>query len=86
MATPAMMTAALASAQVGRSGIGSGVVNSARQIGGALGVALFGSLISASATFVIGFRQIVVLAAAALLAAGAACLLSIPPQSGAERK
>ncbi len=39
MATPAMITAALANAQVWRSGNGSGVVNSAGQIGGALVVA-----------------------------------------------
>ena len=75
-----MMTAALASAHVGRSGIGSGVVNSARQIGGALGVALFGSLTGASEDFLVGFRQALVLAAA-LLAAGAAAFITVPERT-----
>ena len=82
MATPAMMTAALASVHAGRSGIGSGVVNAARQVGGALGVALFGSLIGAGADFVAGLRQVIIVAALSLLITGAVAYVVVPARDG----
>lgn len=47
LAVPLMTTALLANIEKERSGIGSGVLNTVRQAGGALGVALLGSLLSA---------------------------------------
>ena len=42
LTVPSVMTAALLGASPGRAGIASGVLNAARQVGGAIGVALFG--------------------------------------------
>jgi MFS transporter, DHA2 family, methylenomycin A resistance protein len=49
LAVPAMTTALLASVEKERSGVASGVLNSVRQSGGALGVAVLGGLLSAHA-------------------------------------
>lgn len=42
--TPAVVAAAIAAAPPGRSGLGSGVNNTARQAGGAIGIATFGAI------------------------------------------
>jgi DHA2 family methylenomycin A resistance protein-like MFS transporter len=46
LAVPAMTTAILSSVDPGRSGTASAVLNTARQVGGAIGVAAFGALVS----------------------------------------
>jgi MFS transporter, DHA2 family, methylenomycin A resistance protein len=46
LAVPAMTTAILSSVDRGRSGTASAVLNAARQVGGAIGVAAFGALVS----------------------------------------
>jgi hypothetical protein len=46
LAVPAMTTAILSSVDRGRSGTASAVLNTARQVGGANGVAAFGALVS----------------------------------------
>ncbi|WP_038358216.1 MFS transporter [Bosea sp. UNC402CLCol] len=46
VAAPAMMSAALAKIERTRSGTASGVLTTARQVGGAIGIALFGSLVA----------------------------------------
>lgn len=56
------------------TGVASGVFNTSRQLGGALAVAVFGALLAHSATFMSGLRSSLLLAAAVLLAAGAASL------------
>src|SRR6202007_472042 len=48
LAVPAMTTAVLASVDAQRAGTASAVLNTARQAGGAVGVAAFGALASAS--------------------------------------
>jgi DHA2 family methylenomycin A resistance protein-like MFS transporter len=48
LAMPAMTALAMAEAPAGRVGLASGVQNAARQSGGALGVALLGTLLTAS--------------------------------------
>lgn len=48
LVVPAMTTALLASVEKERSGIASGVLNTVRQSGGALGVAVLGSVFSAN--------------------------------------
>lgn len=65
---PPMTAALLAAAPPHLLGVASGVLNSSRQIGGVIGVALFGSLI-AGAGFAAGLRAGLVIAAAALLLA-----------------
>lgn len=74
-AVPAMTTAVLASVAPERAGIASAVLNTARQAGGAMGVAAFGALTSggSSSQVVSGLRletvvSVLLLIAAALLA------------------
>jgi len=50
LAVPAMTTAILSSADRTKSGTVSAVLNAARQVGGALGVAAFGALVSGATT------------------------------------
>ena len=71
LAVPAVMTASIAGTGPEGAGIAAGVVNAARQVGGAAGVALFGSAISAAgpAGFVRGMHLSIALACAALLSA-----------------
>lgn len=71
-AVPAMTTALLASVPRSRSGVASGVLNTVRQAGGAVGVALFGSFFASAGAP--GMRQSFVLAVALL---GAASLLAL---------
>jgi MFS transporter, DHA2 family, methylenomycin A resistance protein len=50
LAMPAMTAAVVGAAGPGHAGVASGVLNAARQSGGALGVALLGSLFASSAS------------------------------------
>lgn len=50
LAVPAMTTAILASVQPSQGGTASAVLNTARQVGGAMGVAVYGALVAAPAT------------------------------------
>lgn len=72
LAVPAMTTALLSTVPRPRSGIASGVLNTVRQAGGAIGVALFGSFMVRDAAHGVQLAFIVsavVAAAAAILAA-----------------
>src|SRR6185437_3304936 len=66
--TPAVATALIGAVEKRRSGIASGVLNTARQLGVALGVAGFGALIAGEGRMLSGLH------AALALAAGAAAL------------
>jgi DHA2 family methylenomycin A resistance protein-like MFS transporter len=50
LAVPAMTTAILGSVQRSQGGTASAVLNTARQVGGAMGVAVYGALVAAPAT------------------------------------
>jgi DHA2 family methylenomycin A resistance protein-like MFS transporter len=50
LAVPAMTTAILASVDRSKAGTASAVLNTARQVGGAMGVAVYGALVAAPAT------------------------------------
>ncbi len=67
LAVPIMTTVVLGTVPRSRAGIASGVLNSARQAGGAIGVALFGSLIASSGSGIADAFTI----SAGLLASGA---------------
>jgi DHA2 family methylenomycin A resistance protein-like MFS transporter len=71
---PPMTSTLLGSVEKSRSGVAAGVLNSARQTGSALGVALFGSFIGQSETFLLGARAALVVSAA-LLATAAVTIL-----------
>jgi DHA2 family methylenomycin A resistance protein-like MFS transporter len=63
---PPLTSALLGSVDKARSGIAAGVLNSTRQIGSVLGVALFGSLVAQKSAFIAGARISVIIAAALL--------------------
>jgi DHA2 family methylenomycin A resistance protein-like MFS transporter len=84
LAVPAMTTAVLASAHKQRAGTASAVLNTARQAGGAIGVAAFGALASASdaAHVVTGLKTSTLISSCILLCAlGLACLVHPEPQA-----
>ncbi|BFG75937.1 MFS transporter [Paraburkholderia terrae] len=87
LAVPAMTTAVLASVAPVRAGTASAVLNTARQAGGAVGVAAFGALASASdaagaAHVVAGLRSSTLISSCILLCAlGLACLVHPEPHA-----
>ncbi|KLD74325.1 MFS transporter [Xanthomonas hyacinthi] len=76
---PTMTNATLSSVDASRAGIASGVLNSARQVGGMLGVAIFGYLIrdTAAAAFMRGMHAAIGISVALLLCASALCRFGI---------
>ncbi|MDT8332875.1 MFS transporter [Roseomonas gilardii] len=68
-ATPSMMNMMISSVSHRDAGIASGLMSSGRQLGGVVGVAMFGALIDHpdSAAFLTGLSRAVLLSAAALL-------------------
>jgi DHA2 family methylenomycin A resistance protein-like MFS transporter len=67
-AVPPMTAALLGTVSQERSGVASGVLNASRQVGGVLGVALFGSLVQANGAFISGLHI-------SAISAGCACLV-----------
>jgi len=83
---PAMTTAVIGSAPKSYSGIAAAVLNTSRQVGGVLGVALLGSLVSKRSSFVSGMHLALSIAGGAFLLG---CVLSFffiqrrqPPKRG----
>ncbi|NML32639.1 MFS transporter [Paraburkholderia antibiotica] len=82
LAVPAMTTAVLASTEAKRAGTASAVLNTARQAGGAVGVAAFGALAGgAAATQIVTGMQAATAISVGLLALGLvlACLVHPEP-------
>jgi EmrB/QacA subfamily drug resistance transporter len=80
--------AAMGSVPVDKAGVGSAVLNSMRQVGGALGIALMGAIVAASIhvpvtdprardQFMNGFREAVLVAAAIALAGAVVAVLTV---------
>jgi DHA2 family methylenomycin A resistance protein-like MFS transporter len=68
-----------------RAGTASAVLNTGRQAGGAIAVAVFGSQVAGAGTFLAGMRWSMMLAAAGLvLTAGATLTLPRNRRQGAE--
>jgi MFS transporter, DHA2 family, methylenomycin A resistance protein len=78
-AVPPMTTALLDAVDADRSGLASGILNASRQLGGAIGVAVFGVLVSTSTDFVTGMRTSLIIGAAVLLATAATGLVYLRP-------
>ena len=84
LAVPAMTTAVLASVERQRAGTASAVLNTARQAGGAVGVAAFGALVSGAgaAHIVFGMQAATAISAGLLLTAFVlACLVHPEPHA-----
>jgi DHA2 family methylenomycin A resistance protein-like MFS transporter len=69
---PPLTSTLLGSVEKSRSGIAAGVLNSTRQTGSMLGVALFGSLIGEGDAFLFGARAALIVSAALLVVAATA--------------
>jgi EmrB/QacA subfamily drug resistance transporter len=80
--------AAMGSVAVDKAGVGSAVLNSMRQVGGSLGIALMGAIVAASIhvpttdprapeQFIDGFRNAVLVAAAIALAGAVVAVLTV---------
>ncbi|MBV8439723.1 MAG: MFS transporter, partial [Hyphomicrobiales bacterium] len=65
-------SALLGSVEKSRSGVAAGVLNSSRQTGSVLGVALFGSLLGKENAFLFGLRAALIISALLLVCAAAA--------------
>ena len=76
---PTMTSITLSSVDATRSGIASGILNSARQVGGMLGVAVFGFLVRDThpEAFMQGMHLCIMTAAALLLLGSVVCLYGI---------
>ena len=86
LAVPSINTALLAHADPRSVGIASGVLNTARQIGGALGVGVFGSLVAGTADHLVsGLHAAVVLAAAVMAAGVVVAITGLKPAGSSAR-
>ena len=84
LAVPAMTTAILSSVDRARSGTASAVLNAARQVGGAIGVAAFGALVSGvTAERIISGLNIAALTSAALLIVATIIAFFVRPEDKA---
>jgi DHA2 family methylenomycin A resistance protein-like MFS transporter len=83
---PIMTAALLGSVEKSRSGVASGTLNSARQTGSALGVALFGSLAAAGLTSGLRLALIISIAIAGVIAGLATIVDPEPGWAGARRQ
>jgi MFS transporter, DHA2 family, methylenomycin A resistance protein len=72
---PPLTATLLGSVEKTRSGIAAGVLNSTRQTGSVVGVALFGSLVGQGGAFLFGARLALIISA--LLLVGAAAVIAI---------
>jgi MFS transporter, DHA2 family, methylenomycin A resistance protein len=76
---PAATAATIAAAPAERAGIASGVLNAGRQVGGAIGVALLGTLVSAG-SFVSGLHVALAVAGGVFAAGLLVALFLVEPQ------
>ncbi|MFG2564213.1 MFS transporter [Streptomyces sp. NPDC048567] len=81
LAVPALTAMLLDAVPADRAGTAGAVLNTARQVGGAIAVAVFGALLAGADSFLAGMRWSVLLAAAGLLATAAATL-TLPRAGG----
>jgi CBS domain containing-hemolysin-like protein len=82
--------AAMGSVPVAQAGVGSAVINSMRQVGGSLGVAIMGALVATSVSvlptsplwsdqFVVGYHRAVHVGAALVLVGAIISVLTVRP-------
>jgi DHA2 family methylenomycin A resistance protein-like MFS transporter len=81
---PPLTSSLLGSVAKARSGIAAGVLNSTRQTGSVLGVALFGSLVGNGSAFLAGTRIALIISTALLL--GAAVMIVVGGHPASKRR
>src|SRR5271165_1693315 len=81
LCVPPLTSALLGSVEKSRSGIAAGVLNSARQTGSVVDVALFGPLLGKEGAFLFGVRSALVISALLLVCAAAAIVTGIRAES-----
>jgi MFS transporter, DHA2 family, methylenomycin A resistance protein len=82
---PAATAAVIEAAPADRGGIASGVVNAARQSGGALGVALLGAMVHARSSFLPGLHVGLLIAAGAFFAGAVITFCGVRPDLADDR-
>jgi DHA2 family methylenomycin A resistance protein-like MFS transporter len=81
-AIPSLITAVVAAAATQQAGIGAGALNSARQTGAVLGVAVLGSIIAGSRTTATGTAVSLCVCAVLLLLGAAIAAVFLPEARG----
>jgi DHA2 family methylenomycin A resistance protein-like MFS transporter len=84
LAVPCMTTALLTTVPASRSGMASGVLNSMRQAGGALGVAVYGPLLNEKQ--VSGAQLAFWISAALLILVAVVAVIGVRPASGSPKR
>jgi MFS family permease len=69
--------AAMSAVAVDKAGIGSAVLNSARQVGGSLGIAVMGAIVASSTDYLTGFHDALRVGSVLCLAGAAVAVLAI---------
>jgi EmrB/QacA subfamily drug resistance transporter len=69
--------AAMSAVSVDKAGVGSAVLNSARQVGGSLGIAVMGSIVAGSSNYLTGFHDALRVGSLLCLAGAAVAVLAI---------
>lgn len=78
---PPMTSSLMGSVERARSGIAAGTLNTTRQTGSVLGVAVFGTLVASQGSFVIGFHLALVIS---IVLVGVGMLLTVPIRAPGE--
>jgi len=82
---PAATSAVMEAAPASYAGLASGLVNTSRQVGSALGVAIAGALLGSVATFVPGFRVAMAICGGAFLTGALVTAAFVERPAGRER-
>ena len=83
---PAATAAVMEAAPSERGGLASGTLNAARQVGGAIGIALLGTLVAHRANFVGGLRVAMPVAGGAFILAAVLTMLFLDRPIGSRRR
>jgi DHA2 family methylenomycin A resistance protein-like MFS transporter len=67
----------MASVPVDKAGVGSGVLNTARQVGGSLGIAVMGAIVASGTDFLTGFHDALRVGALLCLVGAAVAVLAV---------
>jgi EmrB/QacA subfamily drug resistance transporter len=72
-----LTAAAMSAVAVDKAGVGSAVLNSARQVGGSLGIAVMGSIVASSSGYLTGFHDALRIGSFLCLAGAAVAVLAV---------